>query len=50
MKISTLLDPVDSGHRALPEFQRGDVWNHDQVRGEPPGFFAGNARTERFLS
>lgn len=33
MKISTILDHVDSGHMALPEFQRGYVWNRDQVRG-----------------
>ena len=33
MKISTLLDHIDSGHIALPEFQRGYVWNRDQVRG-----------------
>lgn len=33
MKISTLLDHIDSGHMALPEFQRGYVWNRDQVRG-----------------
>lgn len=33
MKISTLLDYIDSGHMALPEFQRGYVWNRDQVRG-----------------
>ena len=33
MKISTLLDHIDSGHVALPEFQRGYVWNWDQVRG-----------------
>ena len=33
MKISTVLDHVDSGHMALPEFQRGYVWNRDQVRG-----------------
>jgi uncharacterized protein with ParB-like and HNH nuclease domain len=32
MKISTALDHVDSGHIALPEFQRGYVWNRDQVR------------------
>ena len=32
MKISTVLDHVDSGHIALPEFQRGYVWNRDQVR------------------
>lgn len=32
MKISTLLDHIDSGHVALPVFQRGYVWNRDQVR------------------
>lgn len=30
MKISTILDHIDSGHMALPEFQRGYVWNRDQ--------------------
>lgn len=33
MKISTVLDHIDTGHMALPEFQRGYVWNRDQVRG-----------------
>ena len=33
MKISTILDHIDSGDMALPEFQRGYVWNRDQVRG-----------------
>ncbi len=33
MKISTVLDHIDSGHIALPEFQRGYVWSRDQVRG-----------------
>ena len=33
MKISTVLAHLDSGHMALPEFQRGYVWNRDQVRG-----------------
>lgn len=32
MRISTILDHTDSGHMALPEFQRGYVWNSDQVR------------------
>lgn len=32
MKISTILHHIDSGHMALPEFQRGYVWNRDQVR------------------
>jgi hypothetical protein len=33
MKISTILDQIDIGSIALPEFQRGYVWNRDQVRG-----------------
>ena len=33
MKISTILDHIDNRHMALPEFQRGYVWNRDQVRG-----------------
>jgi hypothetical protein len=33
MKIATILDHIDTGHMALPEFQRGYVWNRDQVRG-----------------
>ena len=33
MKISTILDQIDSGFMALPEFQRGFVWNREQVRG-----------------
>lgn len=32
MKIATILDHIDSGHIALPEFQRGYVWSRDQVR------------------
>lgn len=32
MKVSTILDQIDSGHFALPEFQRGYVWNRNQVR------------------
>ncbi|MGI5358220.1 GmrSD restriction endonuclease domain-containing protein [Streptomyces sp. CA-252508] len=33
MQISQILDKVDSGDIALPEFQRGYVWTRDQVRG-----------------
>ena len=33
VKISTVLDHIETGHMALPEFQRGYVWNRDQVRG-----------------
>ncbi len=32
-QLSTLLDQIDSGTMLLPEFQRGYVWNRDQVRG-----------------
>ena len=33
MKIQTILDSIDLGAIALPEFQRGYIWNRDQVRG-----------------
>jgi len=33
VKIATILDQIDLGSMALPEFQRGYVWNRDQVRG-----------------
>jgi hypothetical protein len=32
MRLSTILDQIDMGSIALPEFQRGYVWNRDQVR------------------
>lgn len=32
MKLDSILDLVDSGDIALPEFQRGYVWNREQVR------------------
>ena len=32
MDIQTILSQVDLGSMALPEFQRGYVWNRDQVR------------------
>ncbi len=32
MEISTILAQIDLGSMALPEFQRGYVWNRDQVR------------------
>lgn len=31
-KVGTLLDLIDNGAIVLPEFQRGYVWNRDQVR------------------
>ncbi|QOT17925.1 DUF262 domain-containing protein [Paenarthrobacter sp. YJN-5] len=33
MRLSTVLDQIDSQDIALPEFQRGYVWNRQQVRG-----------------
>ena len=33
MKVSQILDNIDIGQIALPEFQRGYVWSRDQVRG-----------------
>ncbi len=33
MKLATILDQIDLGSMALPEFQRGYVWNREQVRG-----------------
>lgn len=33
MRLATILDQIDLGSMALPEFQRGYVWNRDQVRG-----------------
>ncbi|MCO5199332.1 MAG: DUF262 domain-containing protein, partial [Anaerolineae bacterium] len=32
MEITTILDQIDLGAMALPEFQRGYVWNRKQVR------------------
>ena len=33
MKVGAILDQIDLGSIALPEFQRGYVWNRNQVRG-----------------
>ncbi|HEX3045276.1 MAG TPA: DUF262 domain-containing protein [Bacillota bacterium] len=33
MKICDILSQIDLGSMALPEFQRGYVWNRDQVKG-----------------
>lgn len=33
MRITDILNQIDTGHIALPEFQRGYVWNREQVRG-----------------
>lgn len=32
-KLGTILDQIDSASMLLPEFQRGYVWNRDQIRG-----------------
>lgn len=40
-KISTILSQIDSGSVALPEFQRGYVWNRDQVRGLMTSLYKG---------
>ncbi|MFG0252362.1 MAG: DUF262 domain-containing protein [Phycisphaerales bacterium JB038] len=42
LRISTILDHIDSGHMALPEFQRGYVWNRDQVRGFMDSLYRGH--------
>jgi hypothetical protein len=42
MKISTILDHIDNGHVALPVFQRGYVWNRDQVRGLMQSLYRGH--------
>ncbi len=33
MNVETILSQIELGAMALPEFQRGYVWNRDQVRG-----------------
>ncbi len=33
MDVQTILSQIDLGSIALPEFQRGYVWNREQVRG-----------------
>ena len=42
MKISTILDHIDNGHMALPEFQRGYVWSRAQVRGLMESLYRGH--------
>jgi hypothetical protein len=42
MKVSTILDSIDIGAMALPEFQRGYVWNRDQVRGLMGSLYRGH--------
>lgn len=42
MKLSTILDQINNGSIALPEFQRGFVWNRDQVRGLMTSLYRGH--------
>ncbi|MCY4620118.1 MAG: DUF262 domain-containing protein [Chloroflexi bacterium] len=42
MRVSTILDHIDSGDMALPKFQRGYVWNRDQVRGLMDSMYRGH--------
>lgn len=42
MKIETILDQIDLGAIALPEFQRGYVWNRGQVRGVMSSLYRGH--------
>lgn len=41
-KLTTILDQIDSGTVLLPEFQRGYVWNRDQVRGLMRSLYMGH--------
>ena len=42
MKIGVILDQIDLGSIALPEFQRGYVWNRGQVRGLMQSLYRGH--------
>ncbi len=42
MKISVILDQIDLGSIALPEFQRGYVWNRNQVRALMQSLYLGH--------
>jgi hypothetical protein len=42
LKVRTILDSIDSGAIALPEFQRGYVWNRSQVRGFMDSLYRGH--------
>lgn len=41
-KLSNILDQIDTGTILLPEFQRGYVWNRDQVRGLMRSLYLGH--------
>jgi Protein of unknown function DUF262 len=40
-KLAAIMDLIDSGGVLLPEFQRGYVWNRDQVRGLMSSLYLG---------
>ena len=42
MKIAYILDQIDLGNMALPEFQRGYVWNTTQVRALMTSLYRGH--------
>ncbi len=42
MRLTTILDQIDMGGIALPEFQRGYVWNRDQVRNLMTSLYRGH--------
>lgn len=42
MQLNTILDQIDMGGIALPEFQRGYVWNRDQVRNLMTSLYRGH--------
>lgn len=42
MQVGTVLDQIDLGAVALPVFQRGYVWNRDQVRGLMDSLYRGH--------
>lgn len=42
MRLDTILDNIDQGAIALPEFQRGYVWNRTQVRGLMESLYRGH--------
>jgi uncharacterized protein with ParB-like and HNH nuclease domain len=42
MQIFSILDYIDNGHTAPPEFQRGYVWGREQVRGLFQSLYGGH--------
>ncbi len=41
MKVSDILNQIEGGSMALPQFQRGYVWNREQVRGVMGSLYRG---------